>query len=57
MTTVDTPACANHSDRPAVAEVLGDTALQWFVCDVCADRFWQLAHMMGPGAATLTYLG
>lgn len=57
MTTVEAPPCANHPDRPAVAEIRSDSDLQRFVCDTCADRFWQLAQVTGPSAATLTYLG
>lgn len=57
MTTVDTPDCGNHPDRPAVAEVRSESDLHRFVCDVCADRWWQLAQVTGPTAATLTYLG
>lgn len=57
MTTVDTPPCANHSDRFAVAEIRTDSDPQRFVCDICADRFWMLGQMTGPFAATLTYLG
>ena len=57
MTTVEAPPCANHPDRLAVAEIRSDGDLQRFVCEVCADRFWQLAHVTGSAAATLTYLG
>ena len=56
MTALDTPPCANHPDRLAVAEIRSDSDLQRFVCDICADRFWQLAQVTGPSAATLTYL-
>jgi len=57
VTALDTPPCANHPDRLAVAEVVSDGDLQRFVCDICADRWWQLAQVTGPTAATLTYLG
>ena len=56
MTTVEAPPCANHPDRLAVAEIRSDSDLQRFVCEICADRFWQLAQVTGLSAATLTYL-
>ena len=57
MTTVQVPPCANHPDRLAVAEIRNDDDLQRFVCEVCADRWWQLSQFTGLSGSTLNYLG
>lgn len=56
MTTLARPPCDNHPDATAVAVIHSGDAVERFVCITCADRFWQLANVVGGPAATLTYL-